>query len=100
MPVVRRLARPRPVQIAQAPIIEADPVIDENGNKTTVLTISDRMCKWPIGDPSTNEFHFCGHPPKNGSPYCEAHSVKAFQPSQSRRDRDRDRDYRRYLANT
>jgi hypothetical protein len=35
-----------------------------------------------------------------GSPYCDAHSVKAFQPSQSRRDRERDRDYRRYLANT
>ena len=41
-----------------------------------------------------------GHPPKVGSPYCEAHSVKAFQPAQSRRDRDRDRDFRRYLANS
>ena len=100
MPTVRRLARPRPMQVVQAPIIEADPVVDENGNKTTVLTVSDRMCKWPIGDPSTNEFHFCGHPPKAGSPYCEAHSVKAFQPTQSRRDRDRERDYRRYLANS
>jgi GcrA cell cycle regulator len=100
LPTVRRLARPRPMQVVQAPIIEADPVVDENGNKTTVLTVSDRMCKWPIGDPSTNEFHFCGHPPKAGSPYCEAHSVKAFQPTQSRRDRDRDRDYRRYLANS
>jgi len=100
MPTVRRLARPRPVPVVQAPIIEADPVVDENGNKTTVLTVSDRMCKWPIGDPATNEFHFCGHPPKAGSPYCEAHSVKAFQPAQSRRDRDRDRDYRRYLANS
>jgi GcrA cell cycle regulator len=59
------------------------------------------MCKWPIGDPSkSEEFHFCGHAPKNGSPYCDAHSVKAFQPSQSRRDRERDKDYRRYLANT
>jgi GcrA cell cycle regulator len=100
IPTVRRMVRPRPLQVVQAPIIEADPVVDENGNKTTVLTVSDRMCKWPIGDPSTNEFHFCGHPPKVGSPYCEAHSVKAFQPAQGRRDRDRDRDYRRYLANS
>ena len=43
---------------------------------------------------------FCGHAPKGGSPYCDAHSVKAFQPTQSRRDRERDRDYRRYLANS
>jgi len=100
MPVVRRMARPRPMAVVQMPIVEADPVIDENGNKTTVLTISDRMCKWPIGDPSTTEFHFCGHPPKVGSTYCEAHSIKAFQPAQGRRDRDRDRDFRRYLANS
>ena len=100
MAVARRIARPRPQPVIQVPIIEKDPVVDEQGRKTTVLTISDRMCKWPIGDPSTSEFHFCGHPPKVNSPYCDAHSVKAFQPAQSRRDRERDRDYRRYLANS
>jgi len=100
MQTVRRAVRPRPAPVVQVPIVEKDPVVDENGRKTTVLTISDRMCKWPIGDPSTNEFHFCGHPPKGGSPYCDAHSVKAFQPTQGRRDRERDRDYRRYLANS
>lgn len=100
MQVARRIVRPRPQPIIQVPIIEKDPVVDEQGRKTTVLTISDRMCKWPIGDPSTAEFHFCGHPPKANSPYCDAHSVKAFQPTQSRRDRERDRDYRRYLANS
>lgn len=100
MAVTRRAARPRPAPVVQVPIIERDPVVDEQGRKTTVLTISDRMCKWPIGDPSTNDFHFCGHAPKSSSPYCDAHSVKAFQPSQSRRDRERDKDYRRYLANS
>ena len=100
VPTVRRVARPRPAPVVQVPIIERDPVTDENGRKMTVINLSDRMCKWPIGDPSTTEFHFCGHGPKVGSPYCDAHSVKAFQPSQSRRDRERDRDYRRYLANT
>jgi GcrA cell cycle regulator len=59
--------------------------------------VNDRMCKWPIGDPSSADFHFCGHPPKSGSPYCEAHCVKAFQPTQSRRERDREREFRRYL---
>ncbi len=100
MQVARRAVRPRPPPVVQAPIIERDPIVDEFGRKTTVLTINDRMCKWPIGDPSTSEFHFCGHPPKASSPYCDAHSVKAFQPAQSRRDRDRDRDFRRYLVRT
>jgi GcrA cell cycle regulator len=100
MAVARRVARPRPVPVVQVPIVEKEPLVDEHGRKTTVLTVSDRMCKWPIGDPSTAEFHFCGHPPKAGSPYCEAHCVKAFQPAQGRRDRERDRDFRRYLANS
>jgi len=98
--VARRPTRPRPAPMIQAPIIEKEPLVDEQGRKTTVLTINDRMCKWPIGDPSTQDFHFCGHPPKAGSPYCEAHCVKAFQPSQSRRDRDRDREFKRYLVRT
>jgi GcrA cell cycle regulator len=94
---VLRAAVPMVVQ----PIVERDPLTDDLGNHVTVLTISDRNCKWPIGDPASGGFHFCGHSPKGGSPYCEAHSVKAFQPSQSRRERERDREreFKRYLAN-
>jgi GcrA cell cycle regulator len=63
-------------------IIEEDPIKLDDGNFATVLTINDRMCRWPIGDPAENEFHFCGHRPKAGSPYCEAHARKAYQPQQ------------------
>ncbi len=73
---------------APAPqIVEEDPITLEDGNFATVLTIHDRMCRWPIGDPAENEFHFCGHKPRFGSPYCEAHARKAYQPQPQRRDR-------------
>ena len=73
-----------------APIVEEDPLVLEDGNHATVLTINDRMCRWPIGDPAQNEFHFCGRKPKSGSPYCEAHARKAYQPQQNhRRDKGR-----------
>ena len=78
---VVRIAAPEPV------IVEEDPITLDDGNFATVLTINDRMCRWPIGDPSENEFHFCGRKPKSGSPYCEAHARKAYQPQQQRRDR-------------
>ncbi len=78
---VVRIAAPEPE------IIEEDPVVLEDGKFATVLTINDRMCRWPIGDPAENEFHFCGRNPKAGSPYCEAHARKAYQPQQQRRDR-------------
>ena len=35
-----------------APVVEEDPLTLDDGNFATVLTISDRMCRWPIGDPS------------------------------------------------
>ena len=72
--------------VPAAPIVEEDPLQLEDGSHATVLTISDRMCRWPIGDPAGSEFHFCGHNPKSGSPYCEAHARKAYQPQQARRD--------------
>src|SRR5580704_4323380 len=68
------------------PVVEEDPLQLADGNFATVLTISDRMCRWPIGDPAATEFHFCGRSPKAGSPYCEAHARKAYQPQQTRRD--------------
>ncbi len=71
----------------QPEIVEEDPIVLEDGSFATVLTINDRMCRWPIGDPSENEFHFCGRNPKAGSPYCEAHARKAYQPHVQRRDR-------------
>jgi GcrA cell cycle regulator len=70
------------------PVVEEDPITLDDGNFATVLTISDRMCRWPIGDPSGSEFHFCGRAPKLGSPYCEAHARKAYQPQQQRPHKD------------
>lgn len=78
-----RLREPEP------PVLEEEPLKLEDGSLVGVLAISDRMCRWPIGDPGAEEFHFCGRSPKSGSPYCEAHARKAYQPHQLRRDRHR-----------
>ena len=80
--------RPPAHVLGPRPVVEEDPLQLEDGNFATVLTISDRMCRWPIGDPAATEFHFCGRGPKAGSPYCEAHARKAYQPQQARRDKD------------
>ncbi len=79
----KRLAKP-PKEEPRL-VVEEPPVVLEDGSFATILTINDRMCRWPIGDPSENEFHFCGRKPEHGSPYCEAHARKAYQPPQERR---------------
>ena len=53
--------------------------------KLSVVELSDKCCRWPYGDPATDDFHFCGHSPKEDSPYCEYHSRLAFQPMADRR---------------
>lgn len=43
-----------------------------------MLTLGACMCKWPIGDPSSSEFSFCGRRATAG-PYCVEHAAVAYQ---------------------
>jgi GcrA cell cycle regulator len=55
----------------------------------TILTLTDRICKWPIGDPRHPDFHFCGRASAEGLPYCTDHARRAYQPP-ARRGGERD----------
>lgn len=63
--------------------------VEKTAMKLLLLELTERTCKWPIGDPATSDFWFCGLPVKAGKPYCEAHVSVAFQPMSTRRDRKR-----------
>lgn len=63
--------------------------VEKKAKKISVMELTEKTCKWPIGDPATEEFWFCGLPSQPGKPYCEAHVGVAFQPMSSRRDRRR-----------
>lgn len=60
---------------------------EQNALKLSLMELTERTCKWPIGDPATEEFWFCGLPSQPGKPYCNAHIAVAFQPFTSRKDR-------------
>lgn len=65
--------------------------IEKIARRVTLLELSERTCKWPIGDPTDEDFAFCGLPSVPGKPYCPHHVAVAFQPMSSRRDRARAR---------
>ena len=65
--------------------------IEKSAKRISLLDLTERVCKWPIGDPTDPNFHFCGLPAVPGKPYCAAHVAVAFQPMSSRRDRERSR---------
>lgn len=50
-----------------------------------LLDLKESMCRWPVGDPQEDGFHFCGARRADGLPYCEKHARVAFQPVQRRR---------------
>jgi len=53
--------------------------------EVTLLDLNEKMCKWPIGDPGDEDFHFCGHPSEPGQPYCTKHAKMAYQPAYGRK---------------
>ncbi len=52
------------------------PVIAE---KTSLLDLNDRICRWPMGHPGEADFHFCGEKVNPGFPYCVSHCGRAYQ---------------------
>jgi GcrA cell cycle regulator len=59
----------------------------EVADKTGLLDLNDRVCKWPMGHPGEPDFHFCGQPANPGFPYCVQHCGVAYQAQLPRRDR-------------
>jgi GcrA cell cycle regulator len=47
--------------------------------------LTERTCKWPVGDPLKDDFHFCGCESPDASPYCTYHAKLAYQPVNERR---------------
>jgi GcrA cell cycle regulator len=82
-PAPRRVAEPvsQPAAVAVSPPSLPAVRIEEPGT-ATVLTLGAHMCKWPIGDPSSDEFTFCGRRASEG-PYCGEHARVAYQPVQT-----------------
>ena len=59
----------------------------EVADKTSLLDLNDRICKWPMGHPGEPDFHFCGQAANPGFPYCVQHCGVAYQAQLPRRDR-------------
>ena len=77
-------AAPEPMEEVVIPISE----------RVTIMELREAMCRWPMGDPATAEFRFCGakKPMTATGPYCAYHSRLAYQPvNERRRERDRER---------
>ena len=70
--VVRQPAQARPIIPAAAPAPAPQPM------PTRVVELSSQSCRWPIGHPGEENFHFCTQRAIQGKPYCIEHSAVAY----------------------
>lgn len=77
---------------APRPVLQ-ERVVSPGTKRKTMTTLMPDDCRWPIGDPQTSSFHFCGKRRQQGHSYCEFHVRRASTPS-----RPRNAAYRREVA--
>jgi GcrA cell cycle regulator len=78
-------AEPEAEHVPTAP---AEEVVIPFSERVTIMDLREYMCRWPMGDPTSPEFRFCGGRSLTGMPYCGYHARIAYQPAADRR-RDR-----------
>jgi GcrA cell cycle regulator len=75
------------VPVVTAPAA-AKPMALAVSQRVTIMDLRESMCRWPIGDPTKPDFHYCGDRSITGLPYCTTHAQIAYQPAAERK-RDR-----------
>jgi GcrA cell cycle regulator len=52
----------------------------DGASRCSLVELQQWHCRWPIGDPTAENFGFCGNKPIDGVPYCAAHARLAYRP--------------------
>ena len=70
-------------------LFRSDPIAYDNvvpmSQRLSLLELNESTCHWPVGDPGSPDFFFCGGKALNALPYCAHHSRVAYQPASDRR---------------
>ncbi len=75
-----------PQAMIVARVAPEEEVVIPMSERVTLMDLRESMCRWPMGDPTTPEFRFCGaKSPIGAGPYCAHHARVAYQPAQDRR---------------
>lgn len=90
--LLRSVKKPAPAapvnkksNLLQRPEVEEPKIFEKEtvpeGGGIPLIELTERMCKWPIGDPRDADFIFCGLAIRPGTPYCPGHAAMAYQTS-------------------
>ena len=86
---LKGVALPQDESYAMVQELDEEVVIPMS-QRVTIMELREGMCKWPMGDPSSPDFRYCGaQGDGSGGPYCAYHARAAYQPPADRRRHDR-----------
>ena len=71
----------RPPEVTAFPV----EVVVPQSEGATIMELREGVCRWPLGDPTTPEFRYCGARAVEGLPYCSHHAQVAYQPAAERK---------------
>jgi GcrA cell cycle regulator len=78
------IERARPAWVINAKPYADDPLADADipfAQRRSFMELNCRTCRWPVGDPASSSFFFCGAKPLFAGPYCAAHWARAGRPA-------------------
>ena len=81
MPGMARQQPTRQPEVTAAPV----EVVAPRSDGVTIMELREFMCRWPLGDPTTPEFRYCGIQAVMGLPYCPYHAQIAYIPAAERK---------------
>lgn len=74
--------------VAPAPrVAQYEELVIPFGERANIMDLTEHTCRWPIGDPTSKEFHFCGRKSDESTPYCSYHRNIAYQAASERRQK-------------
>jgi GcrA cell cycle regulator len=73
------------IEAFEEPVVSNRNVVTPIFKRVPLIKLTERTCKWPLGDPLKDDFCFCGNDSPDNSPYCTYHQKLAYQPSSERR---------------
>jgi GcrA cell cycle regulator len=79
------VAANQPAVVPPSPVLLREAAIVPRSEGVMLLELREFMCRWPLGDPTTPEFRYCGTQALMGLPYCPHHAQIAYQPAAERK---------------
>ena len=73
------------IEALEEMVVSSSNVVVPIFKRVPLIKLTERTCKWPLGDPLKDDFCFCGNDSPDNTPYCTYHQKLAYQPSAERR---------------